>query len=139
MGAVAARAYLVTVDQFADIVAQETWSPPGGPLAQQIVETLPGMAAFHVHGPGDYETVHRLGEHDGVSLMTVTSDRLAELEPTAPAAPYLWWIASGLMQAHGWTPDQAGDYLSRAIGAQGVWSAEEVAALVEQQTPSSAR
>ena len=138
-GTVAAKAYLVSVEQFADIAAQEMWSPPGGDFASRVADLLPQLDTMTALGAGDYETVHRLGQADGHPLLTVTSDRLAELEPAAPAAPYLWWIATGLKQAHGWNSSRVGHYLSEATGARGSWSAADVTALVDRPAPPTSR
>jgi hypothetical protein len=138
-GTVAGRAYQVTMQQFADIAAQEMWAQPGGEFALHVSAVLAEVDTFHVLGPGNYETVHRLGSRDGCALMTVTSDELAGLSRAAPAPPYLWWIGTGLRDAHGWTSEQVGTYLSAAPGAAGAWTADDVARLIEQPSPVAMR
>lgn len=136
-GTVAARAYLVTVDQFADIVAQESWRSPGGDLASLIEGCAARLDSTCVLGAGAYETLHRVGEHRGSPLLTITNDDLDALPLTAPEPAYLWWIATGLVDAHGWTPDRVGAYLSTAPGASQRWSSEAIAELVEQPHPAT--
>jgi hypothetical protein len=64
----------------------------------------------------------RLGERDGVPMFTVTHDGAAELEPVAPTAPYLRWIARGLIEAHGWGFARIIEYLHAAPGVRLAWT-----------------
>ena len=129
-GRAACRAYLVTADQFADVVAQEMRRPPGGEFARNLagaarprsVRSTPWVRAATRRSL-------RLGEHDGVPMFTVTHDDVAGLELAAPTAPYLRWIAAGLHDAHGWDSARIGGYLAAAPGARGVWTEDEIAAL----------
>jgi hypothetical protein len=130
-GRVACRGYLVTADQFADVAAQEMRRPPGGEFARDLAGLLPDVESVHTMGPGRYETVTRLGVLDGVPLFTVTHADVGDLDPAAPTAPYLQWIATGLREAHGWSGERIGAYLAAAPGALGAWTAEEITALAE--------
>lgn len=118
----AGRAYLVTLDQLADVAAQEMWREPGGAYALQLAALLPQVAEIHTVGPGRYETVVRLGELDGVPMFTVTHGTVADLVPVAPTASYLRWIATGLIEAHGWNSQQVVDYLHAAPGVRLGWT-----------------
>jgi hypothetical protein len=128
-GQAACRAYLVTVEQFADVVAQEMRRPPGGEFTHELAAALPRVETAHVMGPGRYETITRLGMHDGVPLLTVTAADVGGLDLAAPGAVYLRWIAEGLSEAHGWAPERIADYLTAAPGARGAWTPGDVAAL----------
>ena len=125
---VACRAYLITAEQFGDVVAQEMRRPPGGEFARDLAGLLPDVEVVHTMGPGRYETVARLGARDGAPMFTVTHDNIAELDLAAPTAPYLRWIASGLREAHGWPATRIGTYLASAPGAAGTWTARLIAA-----------
>ncbi len=118
----AARAYLLTLDQLADVAAQEMWREPGGAYALELAALLPEVAEIHSLGPGRYETVIRLGELDGLPMFTVTHGTIADLEPVAPTASYLHWIVTGLIEAHGWNIQQVVDYLHAAPGVQLSWT-----------------
>ncbi|MGW6200062.1 histone deacetylase [Kribbella sp. NPDC055110] len=118
----AGRAYLLTADQLGDVAAQEMWRAPGGPFALEVAALLPGVDAIHTMGPGRYETVVRLGELDGMPMFTVTHGTVADLEPVAPTAAYLRWIATGLVEAHRWSPQQVVEYLHAAPGVQLGWT-----------------
>jgi hypothetical protein len=128
-GRVACRAYLVTVEQFADVVAQEMRRPPGGEFTTALVSALPRVETVHVMGPGRYETIARLGVRDGAPLLTVTAADIDGLDLAPPSERYLRWIADGLEEAHGWTPERIAAYLSAAPGARGAWTRQDVAAL----------
>ena len=91
---------------------------PGGEFARDLAGLLPDVDAVHTMGPGRYETVVRLGDQDGLPMFTVTHGTVADLEPAAPTAPYLRWIATGLTEAHGWNAQQVVDYLQAAPGVQ---------------------
>ena len=127
---VAGRAYLLTPGQLGDVVAQEMRRDPGGPFARELAGLLPDVDAIHTMGPGRYETVVRLGERDGLPMFTVTHDPAAELEPVAPTAPYLRWIATGLVEAHAWTIGQVVDYLQAAPGVPVGWTPDALTDLL---------
>jgi hypothetical protein len=129
-GCVAGRAYLLTADQLGDVAAQEMRREPGGEFARELAALLPDVDALHTMGPGRYETVVRLGERDGLPMFTVTHDPAADLEPVAPTAPYLRWIATGLTEAHGWNTRQVVDYLKAARGVQKAWSPDALTDLL---------
>lgn len=118
----AGRAYLITTDQFADVAAQEMWREPGGAYALQLAAILPEVIELHALGSGRYETVVRLGERNGIPLYTITHGTVADLAPVAPTASYLHWIATGLIEAHGWELAQVVNYLHAAPGVQLGWT-----------------
>ena len=137
-GRVACRAYLVTADQFADITSQEMRRPPGGEFARDLAGLLTDVESVHVMGPGRYETITRVGELEGAPMFTVTHGDIAALEPAAPSASYLRWIAAGLREAHGWGAERIAEYLADAPGANGAWTTAEIAALARQGVPPRA-
>ena len=74
-GPSAARAYLVTASQFADIAAQEMrrLPDPGDPLVEVVLGGLGGDGERHHVGPGHYETLVEVGTLDGIPMLTFTS------------------------------------------------------------------
>jgi hypothetical protein len=126
-GRVAGRAYLVSVEQFADVTAQEMRRPPGGEFARALEGVLTEVAPVHVFGPGLYETIVRLGAHDGAPLLTVTHSDVARLPAAAPSAAYVSQIATGLHESHGWGPERIGEYLAGVPGARRAWTATSLA------------
>jgi hypothetical protein len=114
-----ARLYLVTLDQFSDVVAQENWLVPGTisiePTEQQIV----------LDGEHTYRVVIPLGMRDGTPVLTVS--QLAATDIAAPTTPYLRYIAEGLRTSHGLSTDEIVAYLASAPGGL---SPEDVAGAV---------
>jgi hypothetical protein len=129
-GSVACRGYLVTVEQFGDVVAQEMRHPPGGEFARTLAAVLPQVEELHSMGTGRYETVLRLGVHHGVPLVTVTNGDVRALGLAAPSAPYVRSIATGLRESHGWDDGRIARYLTATPGLHGAWTTEEVVAAI---------
>lgn len=112
-GRTAARAYLVSAAQFADICAQEMYRVPaeGDPVEQLVLDPLDG--GRHTLGPGRYETLVEVGRRDGLPMLTFTAPHGAtEVEHTAPAPAYLATMARGLRDAHGWDTHRTDEYLA---------------------------
>ena len=128
-GVVAGRAHLVTDEQLADIAAQELRRPPGGEFARDLTGLLPDVESVVTTGGGLYETVVRLGERDEVPMFTITHHDVASLEPTAPSASYLRWIAIGLREAHEYDAERTARYLAVAPGVRGNWTVSDLHAL----------
>jgi hypothetical protein len=126
-GVVAARAYLITSAQFSDIAAQEMYREPGADLDLRGV-LASGRARL---GPGRYETLLHLGDHDGHPMLTFTAPwAAADVDHVAPSAGYLRMLAEGLRQAHGWSVHRTAEYLAGLPGCAGAWTA---AAIVTEQ------
>ncbi len=125
-GSVACRAYSVTVEQFADVAAQEMRLEPGGEFALALAGVLPDLGELHRMGPGRYETVVRVDTRRGVPLLTVTNHDIGGLTLAAPSAPYLRSIAMGLREAHGWDDERIASYLAAAPGARESWTTATV-------------
>lgn len=123
-GQVAARAYLLTADQFVDVVAQEMRQSPGSGLDLSLVH----HSGRHSYGPGHYETLIRVGTRQGAPMVTFTSDR-HDRPLAAPSGAYLSTMAMGLREAHGWSAARVGTYLAGVPGSTGSWTADEVTAL----------
>ncbi len=113
-GRTAARAYLVTAGQFADIAAQEMYRLPaeGDPVEDLVLDPLDG--GRHTAGPGHYETIVAVGEQDGAPLLTFTAPHGADhVEHTPPSEPYLATIAAGLTESRPhWSPEDVTGYLA---------------------------
>lgn len=126
-GEVACRAYLIGAAQFGDLAEQEMLREPLDDRDLSVVLN----DGRHAYGEGRYETLLRLGEHDGRPMLTVTAPWTAETAALAPpTADYLRTIGRGLADAHGWDADVVGSYLAGAPGAAGSWTASQVADLL---------
>ena len=124
-GEVAARAYLITPEQFVDVLAQEMRLPPVLDLDLTSVQ----RSRWHSYGPGCYQTVAALGVRDGLPMLTFTSADPYARPDNPPSEDYLRTMVGGLRESHGWTSARIGRYLSACPGAAGAWSAESVEAL----------
>ncbi|HEX3814833.1 MAG TPA: histone deacetylase [Mycobacteriales bacterium] len=111
-GRVAARGYLITAAQFADVVDQEMHRAPGpgldlAPVLRHGRDTI---------GPGRYETLLRVGECDGRPLLTFTAPwTAADVEHTRPTVAYLDTLATGLRETYHWEPAQVDAYLAQFL------------------------
>ena len=110
----AARAYLVTAEQFADVAAQEMYRvpQPGDPLEEVVLGGIDG-GRHHV-GPGRYETLVEVGLLDDAPMLLFTSPHgIDHVEHTRPSAAYLRTMAVGLKESHKWDDDQVSAYFAR--------------------------
>lgn len=122
-GTAAMRAYLITHQQFSDVVAQEMYGRTGEDL--DLTEVLrTGRSRL---GPGRYQTLIRLPHASGHPMITFTSPwSAAEVPGRAPSAAYLRNLVLGLRQTHAWPPERVARYLAEAPGARGHWDAAAV-------------
>jgi hypothetical protein len=126
-GQAAARAYLVTAGQFADILSQEMYTLPGV-QTDLAVAVEQGRVQL---GPGRYETVVCAGHLDGYPLVTFTAPwQAAEVTWNAPSPVYLRIVANGLREAHGWDADRIATYLHGLGGVGDRWRLADLAAFV---------
>jgi hypothetical protein len=115
-GGAAARGYLVTAEQFADIAAQEMYRAPhdGNPLAELVRSPLDG--GRHQVGPGRYETLLEVGRHEDLPLLTFTSPHGRDhVEHTRPTEAYLATVRDGLRQSRGWDDERITSYLETIV------------------------
>lgn len=125
----AARAYLVTVDQFADIVAQEMHRDPDGQQAVDL-DTVLSTGRSQL-GDGRYETLVLSGWLDGYPMLTFTAPwSVVDVTTTAPSGSYLKMLGEGLCETHAWTVDRAAKYLAGRPGARGAWDTVTIEALL---------
>jgi hypothetical protein len=139
-GRVAGRAYLVTHQQLADVVAQELRREPGSDVADRVETAVPVLQVgeeAHV-AEGQYDALVRVGTRRQAPVVTITRARLGELVLQRPAPAYLWWIGSGLRSAFEWDDDRIASYLAAAPGCGGAWTLGQVTAIVSSPTPSTA-
>ena len=116
-GFTAARGYLVTAEQLADIAAQEMYRLPqdGHPLEEVVLDRL--ETGRHELGPGRYETLLEVGRRDDLPLLTFTSPHGADhVEHTRPTEAYLATLADGLRESRGWDDEQIASYFASLIG-----------------------
>jgi hypothetical protein len=125
-GGALARAYLVTDQQFSDVVAQEMHRPPGTDLDLTTVLD----ARRHDTGPGRYESMRLVGQLDGDPVLTFTTPDPAALQRNPPSDAYLSTIARGLRESHELHDEAICDYLLGCPGVQPAWGGRRLASVV---------
>ncbi|MFF0253147.1 histone deacetylase [Micromonospora zamorensis] len=136
-GEAAARAYLVTLEQFTDIAAQEMYRPVDDttdliPVTGVAIDAAVANGRATL-GPGRYETLVCPGSRSGVPMLTFTAPEGASGVRCRPPAPsYLGMIARGLRESHGWPTERIASYLAGRPGVADAWSPDAVAALVAE-------
>ncbi len=113
-GPTAARAYLVTAQQFADVAAQEMYRVPqaGDPLEELVIGGIDG--GVHTAGPGHYETLVEVGRLEGAPMLLFTAPHgTHHVEHTQPSAAYLAMLATGLRESRAWGEDEITAYFDR--------------------------
>lgn len=117
-----ARAFLITVEQLADVVAQESARPVGSIELGDAVAEVEHRSRVSV-GPGRYDTILRVGEIGGIACLTFTGRTPREATPlTRPASDYLSMMAGGLRTAHQLDDEQIVGYLRERPGLAGTWT-----------------
>lgn len=125
----AARGYLLTRQQFTDLLTQEMHRIPGEAVEFDIDAVLEARRVQF--GPGRYETLLHVDDLDGFPVMTFTSPwDTATVALRKPAPRYLEMLAGGLRESHQWDSDQILEYLSKLPGVQGYWDLEDLRALL---------
>jgi hypothetical protein len=120
-----ARAWLVTIDQFAGIVAQERHG-----LVESVDVDAAMTDGLTTLGAGPYGTVVHCGDLRGRPMLTCTSGDLSG-GWTPPTAGYLRWLGRGLGESHAMSTDAAAVYLAGLPGADQAWTAACVRAVLE--------
>lgn len=124
VGQVAARAYLVTAGQLADVAAQEMHRPVGEDVDLSRVPSGAGLTL----GRGRYETLVDCGPIEGRRAFTLApSWSVHDVPWAAPSGAYLRALATGLVEAHGWGTGEVVDYLLARPGVGLGWSADGLA------------
>lgn len=122
---VAGRAYLITLEQFNDVVVQENGFSAGIDLALR-----PVLSGVELTLPDAwYGTVLRVGTMAARPMVTITS-RAPNLTPTTPSPAYLWTIATGLRESHAWAPPHIAAYLETLAGVTGHWTGPQIETLI---------
>lgn len=122
-----ARRYLITAEQFTDLIAQENHLDPAS--AHRLDLDVVAAEGEHVFSDARYGRVIGVGAVDGIPVLTFTApDTSGRDEPERPTLPYLRLIAAGLAEAYGMGPGDAARYLATAPGVRGRWDAGELAA-----------
>ncbi len=126
----AARGYLLSRAQFADLLTQEMYRVPGQ-WYEPDLDQLSAAGRLRL-GSGRYETLLHVGDLEGYPIVTFTAPwDPATVRLRRPAPGYLAMLAAGLREAHEWEHERVVDYLAALPGVRGQYDAAELAALAE--------
>ena len=127
VGEVAARAYLITAEQFVDVLAQEMRLEPGLELDLAPVRET----GWHSSVRAATRPLAHLGIRDDLPMLTFTSADVGPSGQPAERGLPAHHRASACVSPMAGRAPQIGGYLARFPGAAGVWSPasiEELAA-----------
>jgi hypothetical protein len=123
------RMYLITEDQFNDVVLQENSRPVDGTRILPPSEQLSCREETLLPVTGKYGRLLLLGDEGGSPIFTFTNRD--NLKPCAPSEAYVKIIAAGIKETYPLlTSEQICDYLLRADGIRGEIPPELLAAWV---------
>ncbi|MEO0494244.1 MAG: hypothetical protein AAF081_12595, partial [Actinomycetota bacterium] len=116
------RRYLITLEQFADVQAQENRRRPGElDLPADIGALAPGERRTVLDSA--YGAVAALAPVDGHPTLTFTAPEPPEhRDPAPPSEMYLATILHGLREVHDLDPDTLVERVGRSIGVRPHWS-----------------
>ena len=131
-----ARGYVITGEQFEDVVAQE--SKRAHASIDWAALRRDGRACC---GTGRYDLAVVVGERDGLSRVTFTHpEPQATSTLAAPVVGYLHMLAVGLRDAHGLPDIEIASYLCSRPGATGAWAPQallDALAALEAELPAT--
>jgi len=120
-GVVHVRAYLLSLEQLADLVAQETRHPVGKTLVlAEHGPTRHGLSRI-------YDVVLDLGELDGHRLLTLSSSLDHPVNP--PSEAYLRTMMDGLAEGFALNVEEQIAYLAGLTGMSPTWTLDELSRL----------
>ncbi|MBL8774905.1 MAG: hypothetical protein JNK12_03190 [Acidimicrobiales bacterium] len=132
-----ARGYVITGEQFEDVVAQESKRAHAA-IDWKALRRDGRVAA----GSGRYDLALVVGERDGLPMVTFTHpSAMAANALAAPVVGYLHMLAIGLRDAHGLDDAAVASYLCSHPGAVSAWNAPDLLAALagwEATLPSPA-
>lgn len=104
-----ARAYLITEQQFQDVLAQESGRAEGSDVDLSTARTA-GRARL---GDGNYDLVIHLGDAGGWPMFTFTTPHPLDGHPhNEPGVAYRDTVIAGLMEAHDLSATEAATYVA---------------------------
>lgn len=117
-------AYLITEEQFADVVAQENLLKRRIPLS---VDRIVRQKRYIMNELGAYGEILYLGDIDGVPSVTFTAPRRHHV--ARPSVSYLRQIAQGLRETYRMNPQEVARYFQRQTGVRGRLTTKELVQL----------
>jgi hypothetical protein len=120
-----ARAYLITLPQFREVVRQENANIAGADAVDVDVEGARTHGHVRMLPHGYYSELIYCGRRAGYPMLSFTaSEDRTDFQKPSPA--YLRMIRSGLQESHGLTTDEIVEYLKDRPGVLGNWAADQL-------------
>lgn len=119
------RKYLITEDQFSDVVKQEN---NGIDLEINLTEVK--KSQYKTLRDSWYGTILYIGEEDGYPIFTFTADWDLDVPFNKPSEQYLSMIIEGLQRNVKLSPSEIVDYLMLKPGVSGNYSKVEIERLI---------
>jgi hypothetical protein len=120
-----ARAYLITLPQFQEVVRQENRNVTGADDVRLDIEEARTHGHVRMLPKGYYSELVYCGRRDGYPMLSFTaSENRTDFRPPSPA--YLRMIRSGLQEAHGLTTGDVVEYLKDRPGVLDNWTAGQL-------------
>jgi hypothetical protein len=121
LGLTLGRMYLITDEQFNDIVMQENSRTPDGSRFVPTFEELVSQRELSTQDNGWYGRILNIGSEGGYPILTITTARTdIRPNPNAPSATYVKIMASGLTETYPrMSSSEIVQYVSRADGLRG--------------------
>lgn len=125
------RIYLITDEQFNDLVMQENSKTPDGSRVVPPFEQLVSQQEWRLCNSFWYGKLLNIGWEGFYPILTFTTTRTDLQRPTAPSEQYVKVIASGIKETHPEIRDaDIVEYLSRADGIHGTIGLPQIRAWV---------
>jgi len=124
------RMYLVTGEQFVQIVRQENGLEPDDESIQIDLEEVVRKGEMTL--PGQYGRLLHVGFEMPHPIFTFTSTTAADLEPVAPGTNYLKTIIRGLIETYDMDDAEISLYLKAATGISGMPVEEDLERIIAE-------
>lgn len=116
-----ARAYLITREQFFEVVRQENGNRAEVDDVDVKLEAARHQGHTRMLATGVYTELVYCGERDGHPMLSFTASENRRVFKR-PSAAYLHVIGSGLKEGHGLLNDEVAAYLAQRPGIRGTWT-----------------
>jgi succinyl-diaminopimelate desuccinylase len=124
------RAYLISTEQFAEIVAQENFHK--GTLDLPFAEAAHKGHATIPSCEGEYNELVYCGEREGYPIFSITASHKDEL--AAPSPAYISMLCKGLSESKNIDQQEAIDYLLNAPGVAGFYHKKDLARMFDDKS-----
>jgi hypothetical protein len=120
------RMYLITPEQFIQVVRQENGlEPEDESLSVPLSEIQEQGEA--IIGSGWYGRVLYLGKKKGHPIFTFTASKsIHDILPTTPGENYLRTIGRGIQETYGYSIEEVAEYFLTKPGVNGFWTKERL-------------